>query len=399
MSENINEQIECCDCNEIHEDLLKIVNDTMPEETELYDLAELFKVFGDSTRIRILFVLFEAEVCVCDLAKVLNMTQSAISHQLRILKANKLVNSRREGKSVFYSLADGHGAHNHCAGTRAYRGIIQGGIYVTELEEYYNKFNEEKRLNSRHGRVEFITSMKYIHDCLGSLMNEKQLDLRSQIKILDVGAGTGRYSVPLAEEGYDVTALELVKHNLGRLKQKSDKVKAYQGNATKLKKFGNDEFDLTLVFGPMYHLKSAEEKLAALNEAKRVTKPGGYILVAYIMNEYSVITYAIKEKHIKEGIEGGMLDESFHCTEKANDLYSFVRLEDIEALNAQAALTREKIIAADGAANYIRPFLNALDEEEFDMFVQYHLSTCERADLMGASAHTVDILRVCGDSE
>ena len=108
MTANINEQIECCDCNEIHEDLLKIVNDTMPEETELYDLAELFKVFGDSTRIRILFVLFEAEVCVCDLAKVLNMTQSAISHQLRILKANKLVNSRREGKSVFYSLADGH---------------------------------------------------------------------------------------------------------------------------------------------------------------------------------------------------------------------------------------------------------------------------------------------------
>ena len=113
---------------------------------------------------------------------------------------------------------------------------------MTELEEYYNKFNEEKRLNSRHGRVEFITSMKYIHDCLGSLMNEKQLDdeyfpsdaegveadnrvlnlasdekmlrhikaIRSQIKILDVGAGTGRYSVPLAEEGYDVPALELV---------------------------------------------------------------------------------------------------------------------------------------------------------------------------------------------
>ena len=108
MRENINEQIECCDCNEIHEDLLKIVNDTMPEDTELYDLAELFKVVDDSTRIRILFVLFEAEVCVCDLAKVLNMTQSAISHQLRILKANKLVNSRREGKSVFYSLADGH---------------------------------------------------------------------------------------------------------------------------------------------------------------------------------------------------------------------------------------------------------------------------------------------------
>lgn len=99
---------EVCDGFEVHEDLLKIVNETLPEETELYDLAELFKVFGDSTRIRILFVLFEAEVCVCDLAKVLNMTQSAISHQLRILKQNKLVKSRREGKSIFYSLADDH---------------------------------------------------------------------------------------------------------------------------------------------------------------------------------------------------------------------------------------------------------------------------------------------------
>ena len=100
--------LECCETTEVHEELLKIVNETMPEETELYDLAELFKVFGDSTRIRILFVLFEAEVCVCNLAHVLNMTQSAISHQLRILKQNKLVKSRREGKSIFYSLADDH---------------------------------------------------------------------------------------------------------------------------------------------------------------------------------------------------------------------------------------------------------------------------------------------------
>ena len=227
----------------------------------------------------------------------------------------------------------------------------------------------------------------------GMTHDEIRAAKKHRIKILDVGAGTGRYSVPLAEDGYDVTALELVKHNLGRLKQKSDKVKAYQGNAVKLKKFSDDQFDLTLVFGPMYHLKSEEEKLAALLEAKRVTKPGGVILVAYIMNEYSVITYAIKEKHIKEGIESGMLDEKFHCTEKANDLYSFVRLEDIEKLNEKAGLQREKIIAADGAANYIRPFLNALDEDEFELFVSYHLSTCERADLMGASAHTVDILR------
>ena len=100
--------VECCEECQTHEDLLKLVHEQMPDEDELYDLAELFKVFGDSTRIRILFVLFEAEVCVCDLAEALNMTQSAISHQLRILKQSKLVTSRRDGHQVFYSLADGH---------------------------------------------------------------------------------------------------------------------------------------------------------------------------------------------------------------------------------------------------------------------------------------------------
>ena len=100
--------MECCETTFVHEDLVRKVHERLPEEEKLYALAELFKVFGDSTRIRILFVLFEAEVCVCDLAETLQMTQSAISHQLRILKQNKLVKSRREGKSVFYSLADSH---------------------------------------------------------------------------------------------------------------------------------------------------------------------------------------------------------------------------------------------------------------------------------------------------
>ena len=100
--------VECCEENGIHAELLKKAREKMPDEDELYDLAELFKVFGDSTRIRILFVLFGSEVCVCDLAETLNMTQSAVSHQLKILKQAKLVSSRREGKSVFYSLADEH---------------------------------------------------------------------------------------------------------------------------------------------------------------------------------------------------------------------------------------------------------------------------------------------------
>lgn len=100
--------VECCDFYQVHEKVVEAVHERIPDEDILYDLAELFKVFGDSTRIRILFVLFEAEVCVCDLAEALNMTQSAISHQLKILKQSRLVKNRREGKSVFYSLADGH---------------------------------------------------------------------------------------------------------------------------------------------------------------------------------------------------------------------------------------------------------------------------------------------------
>ena len=141
---------------------------------------------------------------------------------------------------------------------------------VTELEAYYNKFNEEKRLDSRHGRVEFATSMHYIHQCLEEVAAGRE---KEEISILDIGAGTGRYSVPLALEGYDVSAVELVKHNLGRLKQKTDRVKAYQGNALKLKRFEDDMFDVTLLFGPMYHLHGPDEKLQALMEAKRSSNP------------------------------------------------------------------------------------------------------------------------------
>ena len=100
--------VEHCDCHEVHKDLVSQVLNRMPDEDELYDLAELFKVFGDSTRIRILTVLFGEEMCVCDLATILSMNQSAISHQLRILKQARLISARREGKQVFYSLADTH---------------------------------------------------------------------------------------------------------------------------------------------------------------------------------------------------------------------------------------------------------------------------------------------------
>ena len=99
---------ERCEFIHVHEDIVKKVMKQMPEEEILYDLAELFKIFGDSTRIKILYVLFESEMCVCDIAQLLNLSQSAVSHQLRALKQSKLVKYRREGKTVFYSLADGH---------------------------------------------------------------------------------------------------------------------------------------------------------------------------------------------------------------------------------------------------------------------------------------------------
>ena len=261
---------------------------------------------------------------------------------------------------------------------------------MNPIEEYYGKFNEEKRFDSRHGQVEYRITMKYIREILDRLCLDKN---KSDIAILDVGAGTGRYSIPLAEEGYDVSAIELVKHNLARLKAKSTQVKARQGDARNLKKYEDDSFDVTLVFGPMYHLFSHEDKLLCLKEAKRVTKSGGYILVAYCMNEYGVIMYAVGEGHIKELVASKRLDEDFHCSSSIEDLYDYVRIEDIDRLNLDASLVREKIISPDGPTNYIRKALKAMTEDEFELYLSYVEKIAERKDLIGAAAHTVDILR------
>ena len=112
----------CCEENIVHLDTVERVREQLPPDETLYDLAELFKMFGDSTRVKILYALLETELCVCDIAKLLDVTQSAVSHQLRVLKSGKLVKYRREGKTMYYSLADEH----------VFRIISQGMEHVQE---------------------------------------------------------------------------------------------------------------------------------------------------------------------------------------------------------------------------------------------------------------------------
>ncbi len=262
---------------------------------------------------------------------------------------------------------------------------------MTQLEKYYNKFKEDHRLTTRHGKVEFAVSMKHIHDCAEEIKRFGKC--QGPVKILDVGAGTGRYSVALSEEGFDVTAVELVKHNLDILMGKHAKVKCWPGDARDLSFLEDESFDITLLFGPMYHLHSIEDRLKALNEAKRVTKKGGFILVAYVMNEYAILSYCFKEGKILECVKNKTITEDFHTiTELEKDLYSYTRLEDMAELNEKAGLKRVKVFAPDGAADYMRREINALDEEAFEWFIKYQLSVCERPELLGASSHTVDIL-------
>jgi hypothetical protein len=143
----------------------------------------------------------------------------------------------------------------------------------------------------------------------------------------------------------------------------------------------------------MYYLYTTEDKVKAVSEAKRVTRPGGVILVAYCMNEYSMIVQGFKDNHMKESIKNGKVNEAFRVVPTPEDLYDYVRLEDIEAVNQGADVERIQIVATDGPANYMRQTLNAMDDETYDLFIQYHFSTCERPELLGASAHTLDILR------
>lgn len=253
---------------------------------------------------------------------------------------------------------------------------------MEELIKYYNKFNEDKRLVSRHGQVEFAVTNKYIEEIIAG---------RKELSIIDIGAGTGRYTAYLESLGHNVTAVELVNKNVSQIKMKTKTAVVKQGNALELK-FNDNTFDVALLFGPVYHLFSFEDKLKAITEAKRVVKKGGHILISYLTNEYAVITYAFKEGNLQNVLKEGKLTKDFVVKNTPEDLFSYDRLENINELKDKAGLKRYKIMGVDGATDYMRKELNKLSDDDFKMFIKYQMSICERPELLGASSHVLDIL-------
>ena len=255
------------------------------------------------------------------------------------------------------------------------------------IKNYYETHDEENRLTPNHGKVEFITTMKYIHG---------YLDEKPDSRIIEIGAATGRYSVTLAKEGYDITAVDLVPANLDKLRAKLDgteKIEVYEGDALDLSRFKDETFDITLVLGPMYHLFSATDLKKALSEAVRITRKGGHIFVAYIMNEPTIIECLFLRGRLDEMRGKGLVSEDWHCISTPDDLFNIVRTEEIEALNTTVPATRVTIVASDSISEMLGFRINELTDEEFKAWMDFHLNVCERSDVLGMSCHTLDILK------
>lgn len=257
------------------------------------------------------------------------------------------------------------------------------------LQAFYESYDEHARLTTRHGQIEFITTMTYM-----------ERYLRPGMRIMEIGAGTGRYSHTLAQRGYSVDAVELLEHNIEQFRshtQPGEPVTITQGSAVDLSAFADDAYDMTLLLGPMYHLFTEEDKRAALREAVRVTKSGGVILTAYCMSDPSVISYGFLKGNIKMLMEKSMVNpDTFAAYSDPCDLFELHRVEDIEALRSPLPVEPLHLIATDGFANHIREAIAAMDEETYELYIRYHMATCERRDMLGYSHHTLDICRKRG---
>lgn len=254
------------------------------------------------------------------------------------------------------------------------------------LTQYYGNYDEDNRLNTRYGMVEFLTTLRYV---------EKYL--QPGMRILEIGAATGRYSHYFARQGYPVDAVELIAHNIEIFKQNTapgENITITQGNARELQGFGDNTYDITLLLGPMYHLFTEEEKLQALSEAIRVTKKGGIVFSAYCMGDASVLMYGFGKGKIHEIMEKCMLDPvTFKAFSQPWDLFELHRKEDIDALRSRFPVTQLHFLATDGYANHMRQTMEEMDEDTFRLFLRYHFATCERLDMIGYSNHTLDIFR------
>ncbi len=254
------------------------------------------------------------------------------------------------------------------------------------LTDFYSNYDEEGRLLSRNGSVEFLTTLRYI---------EKYL--HPGMRILEIGAATGRYSHALAQRGYQVDAVELVQHNIDLFREKTqpgENVTIRQGNALDLNFYENNTFDITLLLGPMYHLFTEGEQHQALSEAIRVTKPGGVIFAAYCGNEATMVQYCFGRGMIREKRYRELIDPvTFKASSDPAELFELYRREDIDALMADFTVERLHYVGTDMATHYMRATIDEMDDELFALYLQYHFTICERSDCVGVSHHILDVFR------
>ena len=254
------------------------------------------------------------------------------------------------------------------------------------LNTFYSNYDEEGRLLSRHGQVEYLTTMRYI---------EKYL--RPGMRILEIGAATGRYSHTLARMGYQVDAVELIPHNIKIFKtqtQPGEDITIRQGNAMELSFFEDETFDMTLLLGPMYHLYTEKEQMKALSEAIRVTKKGGIVMAAYCGNDATVVAYGFGRGEFKQEKYRNLLDmETFKAYSNPEEVFQLYRTEEIDNLMENFNTQRLHFVGTDMATNYMREAVDSMDDEFFNLYMSYHFAVCERADMVGVSHHFLDVFR------
>lgn len=256
------------------------------------------------------------------------------------------------------------------------------------IVDFYDHYDEDGRLTSKHGSVEFLTTMRYI-----------ERYIKPGDRVLEIGAGTGRYSHALARRGYQVDAVELVAHNIEIFRKNTlpgEQITVTQGNALDLSAFSDGDYDITLLLGPLYHLYTAEDKREALREAIRVTKPGGVVFAAYVISDGCLIDEGFQRGKfsVAEYIEAGLLDaDTFAAKSGPKDLFELVRKEDIDALMSSFPVTRLHYVASGGCALLLREAIDSMDDETFELYLKYHFSTCEREDLLGITSHSLDVFR------